>query len=86
MDAVESTQSVWKCEPVSAFRPLRANASCDVCIIGGGIAGMSIAYELARQGKRVVVLEARDMGGGQTAQTTAHLASALDDRFAKAAE
>ena len=83
MDAVESTQSVWKSEPTSAFPPLRVNATCDVCIIGGGIAGMSVAYELARQGQRVMVLDARDVGGGQTAQTTAHLASALDDRFSE---
>jgi glycine/D-amino acid oxidase-like deaminating enzyme/nitrite reductase/ring-hydroxylating ferredoxin subunit len=36
---------------------------------------------LAREGLRVVVLESRDVGGGQTGLTTAHLASALDDRF-----
>jgi glycine/D-amino acid oxidase-like deaminating enzyme len=29
------------------------------------------------------VLDAHDIGAGQTAQTTAHLASALDDRFAE---
>ncbi len=33
--------------------------------------------------KRVVVLEAHSTGGGETGQTTAHLASALDDGFSE---
>lgn len=53
----------------------------EVCIVGAGIAGMSCAYELAKAGKRVIVLDDGPVGGGQTARTTAHLANAYDDRF-----
>jgi glycine/D-amino acid oxidase-like deaminating enzyme/nitrite reductase/ring-hydroxylating ferredoxin subunit len=81
MDAVESTQSIWKSEHPAPRSPLGQNADCDVCIIGAGIAGLSTAYDLSRHGKRVIVLDARDIAAGETAQTTAHLASALDDRF-----
>jgi glycine/D-amino acid oxidase-like deaminating enzyme/nitrite reductase/ring-hydroxylating ferredoxin subunit len=53
-----------------------------VCVVGAGIAGLSVAYSLARIGRKVVVLEARTVGAGMTSHTTAHLASVIDDRFA----
>ncbi|MDD9893341.1 MAG: FAD-dependent oxidoreductase, partial [Gammaproteobacteria bacterium] len=36
----------------------------DVCVIGAGLSGLTAARELARVGKRVLVLEARDRLGG----------------------
>jgi glycine/D-amino acid oxidase-like deaminating enzyme/nitrite reductase/ring-hydroxylating ferredoxin subunit len=62
---------------------LGQDAECDVCVVGAGIAGLSVAYTLAREGRKVIVLDARDLSAGETAQTTAHLASALDDRFSE---
>src|SRR4029077_17377533 len=53
----------------------------DVCVIGGGIAGLSVAYHLVREGKSVVVLEAGRIPGRMTGRTTAPLSSAIDDRF-----
>ncbi|MFN2579026.1 MAG: FAD-dependent oxidoreductase, partial [Pyrinomonadaceae bacterium] len=41
--------------------------------VGAGIAGLSVAYELARAGKSVVVLDRDQIGSGETARTTAHL-------------
>ena len=38
---------------------------CDVAIIGAGISGLSCADALARQGLRVIVLEARGTAGGR---------------------
>jgi glycine/D-amino acid oxidase-like deaminating enzyme/nitrite reductase/ring-hydroxylating ferredoxin subunit len=61
--------------------PLSASSAADVCVVGAGMAGLSCAYALARQGARVIVLERGRIGGRQTPQTTAHLASALDDRY-----
>jgi glycine/D-amino acid oxidase-like deaminating enzyme/nitrite reductase/ring-hydroxylating ferredoxin subunit len=52
----------------------------DVCVIGGGIAGLTTAYLLAQSGKSVVVLDDGPIAGGETARTTAHLTWALDDR------
>jgi glycine/D-amino acid oxidase-like deaminating enzyme/nitrite reductase/ring-hydroxylating ferredoxin subunit len=60
---------------------LTEKISTDVCIVGAGIAGMSTAYLLAREGKAVVVLDDGAIGGGMTARTTAHLTTALDDRY-----
>lgn len=56
---------------------LTENTHADVCVIGAGIAGMSTAYMLTRQGKSVVVLDDGPIGGGQTARTTAHLSNVL---------
>src|SRR6476660_3064301 len=36
----------------------------DVAIVGGGIAGLSTAYELSRRGASFVVLEGRPAAGG----------------------
>jgi glycine/D-amino acid oxidase-like deaminating enzyme/nitrite reductase/ring-hydroxylating ferredoxin subunit len=58
-----------------------ADATADVCIIGAGIAGLSVAYALVRAGRSVVVLDDGPVGGGMTARTTAHLTNALDDRY-----
>ncbi|HYH69503.1 MAG TPA: FAD-dependent oxidoreductase [Urbifossiella sp.] len=76
-----STSSVWQSVGDAAAFHSAIPASADVCVIGAGIAGMSVAYSLARLGKRVVVLEARGVGAGMTSVTTAHLASVLDDRY-----
>jgi glycine/D-amino acid oxidase-like deaminating enzyme/nitrite reductase/ring-hydroxylating ferredoxin subunit len=56
--------------------------TADVCVVGAGIAGLSVAYSLCLEGMSVVVLDARYPGSGETARTTAHLSNALDDRYA----
>ena len=57
------------------------NVETDVCIIGAGIAGMTIAYFLTKAGKRVVIVDDGEIGAGETSRTTAHLAWAIDDRI-----
>jgi glycine/D-amino acid oxidase-like deaminating enzyme/nitrite reductase/ring-hydroxylating ferredoxin subunit len=49
--------------------------------VGAGIAGMSAAYLLARAGRAVTVIDDGPIGGGETGRTTAHITSALDDRY-----
>jgi len=63
------------------LNPLRKNTTADTCIVGAGIAGLSIAYELTRSGQKVVVLDDGLIGRGMTGRTTAHLVNALDDRY-----
>jgi glycine/D-amino acid oxidase-like deaminating enzyme/nitrite reductase/ring-hydroxylating ferredoxin subunit len=64
-----------------ATTPLSADTTCDVCVVGAGIAGLTTAYLLCQEGKSVVVLESKDIGSGETGRTTAHLSNALDDRY-----
>ena len=61
--------------------PLTGSSQADVCIIGGGIAGLTTAYLLSKAGKKVAVLDDGMIGGGETARTTAHLSNAIDDRY-----
>jgi glycine/D-amino acid oxidase-like deaminating enzyme/nitrite reductase/ring-hydroxylating ferredoxin subunit len=74
--------SLWKdtAETLSTGR-LTRDESADVCVVGAGIAGLSTGYLLAREGRSVVVIDASHVGGGQTAVTTAHLSSVIDDTF-----
>mgnify|MGYP002778837924 CR=1 FL=1 len=82
MKSSENSLSVWKDTSVQpTFAALQADTTADVCIIGAGISGLTTAYLLARAGKSVVVVDRMGIGGGETGQTTAHLASEMDDYF-----
>lgn len=67
--------------PALQYEPLKEHLKTDVVIVGGGMAGVSIAYRLTQLGKRVVLVEDGSIGSGESGRTTAHLASALDDRY-----
>ena len=77
-----TTASCWF-ENVSLprFTPLAKDESADVLVVGAGISGLSCAYHLAKAGKSVVVVDYGPVNDGQTSRTSAHLASAIDDRF-----
>jgi glycine/D-amino acid oxidase-like deaminating enzyme/nitrite reductase/ring-hydroxylating ferredoxin subunit len=60
---------------------LQDHVRTDVCIIGAGIAGLTTAHLLSREGRSVVVLDDGPIGGGMTGRTTAHLTNAFDDRY-----
>ena len=78
---VAPNQSVWASFEMPEFEPLRESIRTDVCIIGGGIAGLSAAYMLREAGKKLVVLDDGPLGGGMTRMTSAHLSNAIDDRY-----
>ncbi len=81
--AFAQSRSVWMdtVKKQAEQPPLAERISADVCIVGAGIAGMTTAYFLTREGKSVVVLDDGPIGGGMTGRTTAHLVTALDDRY-----
>jgi glycine/D-amino acid oxidase-like deaminating enzyme/nitrite reductase/ring-hydroxylating ferredoxin subunit len=76
--------SVWSDSTTAQrFSPLRKNARADVCVVGAGIAGITTAYLLARDGRSVIVLDDGPPGGGQTGMTTAHLSNEMDRGYAE---
>lgn len=78
-----ATDPYWSSEsPKSSFPELKKDMETDVLIIGGGMTGVSLAYQLSRAGKKVTVVEKGRLGQtGETLCTTAHLTYALDPGY-----
>jgi len=76
----EATKSLWMKDTEFPSAPrLEQDERCDVAVVGAGIAGVSIAYELVLAGRSVVLLDRGPLLGGMTSRTTAHLAPICDD-------
>ncbi|KAK4234952.1 FAD dependent oxidoreductase-domain-containing protein [Achaetomium macrosporum] len=76
-------------QPYSAFPKfptLTQDLTTDVAVIGAGIAGIHVAYELVTRGHNVVMLEARDVLSGETGRTSGHLTNDLDDGYLEIAK
>jgi glycine/D-amino acid oxidase-like deaminating enzyme/nitrite reductase/ring-hydroxylating ferredoxin subunit len=72
--------SPWQDEKRPEYPALAKDGEFDVVIVGGGITGLTAAYLLKREGKRVAVLEKGRIGDGETSHTSAHLAAHIDTR------
>nr|WP_294494334.1 FAD-dependent oxidoreductase [uncultured Mediterraneibacter sp.] len=69
-------ESIWsKTYRRKKYAALNQNIETEVAVIGGGMAGILTAWQLERAGARIVVLEADQIGGGQTKNTTAKITS-----------
>jgi glycine/D-amino acid oxidase-like deaminating enzyme len=65
-----------------SYPTLGESFETDVCVIGGGIAGILSAYLLMKRGFRVALVEKSTLGGGATGLTTAFLTASIDTDFA----
>ncbi|MCJ1479187.1 hypothetical protein MMC13_007871 [Lambiella insularis] len=63
------------------FSKLDKDIDTDVCVIGSGISGISVAEQYVRRGLNVVMLEAREILSGESGRTSGQLASDLDDGY-----
>ncbi|KKW43050.1 MAG: Rieske family iron-sulfur cluster-binding protein [Candidatus Magasanikbacteria bacterium GW2011_GWA2_56_11] len=72
-------QSIWNdYSPTPEFPSLSRDYHADVAIVGAGITGLTTAYLLLKQGKKVVVLEKDRLVSGESRNTTAFLTYATD--------
>src|SRR3954465_2970986 len=68
--------SLWvDTAPESDYPVLKPGVHVDVAVLGGGIAGLTTALLLKRDGAKVAVVEAGRVGAGVTAYTTAKVTS-----------
>ena len=63
---------------ISPFPRLTRNLTSDVVVVGGGVTGLTAAYELARGGRRVVLLERERCASIDTGHTSSHLTMVTD--------
>lgn len=66
--------------PVS-FPRVTEDLNTDVVVIGGGIAGVTIAYKLVQSGKRVILIEKGDIGDTDNGKAMSHLLTMPENRY-----
>ena len=78
--AVRSSEAYWLLRNGigDASGELRESIDCDIAIIGAGITSALVADALVATGKRIVVLDSRDIAQGSTSASTALLQYEID--------
>lgn len=67
-------ESIWMDGIKNKLLPsLKEDTSCDILIIGGGMAGLSVAYHLKEEKYKVIVIEKDKCGMGATSKNTGKL-------------
>lgn len=79
MNLKDYTKSLWEEVSPPTFNTLTEDKTIETCVVGGGITGISIAYQMAKRGHDVALVEAFRLGSGQTGRTTAHLTYQLEE-------
>lgn len=60
---------------INHFNKLDKNIECDVCIVGGGLTGITTAYYLSKNGYNVVLIEKHNLMSKTSGHTTAKITS-----------
>ncbi len=61
-----------------SYPSLRADISSEIVIIGCGITGALMAYQLLKEGRKVIMLDKRDVANGSSAASTGMLQYEID--------
>ncbi len=75
--------SLWWADPTPDFPVLDTSFDADVCIVGGGITGITLAYTLADQGATVVLLDAGHLAGAASGNNAGFLLAAPAEPYAE---
>jgi glycine/D-amino acid oxidase-like deaminating enzyme len=77
---LRSTETFWpiKNSMNQSYPSIGSNYETSILIIGGGITGALIAYKLSSEGKKIILVDRRDVCNGSTAGSTALLQYEVD--------
>lgn len=77
---LRSTKTLWplKNAMLNSYPSIDSDIDTAILIIGGGITGALIAYELINKGRKIVLVDRRDICNGSTAASTALLQYEID--------
>jgi glycine/D-amino acid oxidase-like deaminating enzyme len=77
---VRSANAFWllKNGLINSYPSLHGNFDCDVLVVGGGITGALLAFQMSSEGYKTVLIDRGDVAFGSTSATTAMLQYELD--------
>ena len=77
---LRSSETFWPLKSAMkySYPSIDSDLNTEILIIGGGITGALIAYQLISAGKKVVLVDRRDVANGSTAASTALLQYEID--------
>lgn len=77
---LRSTETFWPLKSAMkySYPSIATDLRTEILIIGGGITGALIAYKLISEGKKVILVDRRDVANGSTAASTALLQYEID--------
>ncbi|PKF74941.1 NAD(P)/FAD-dependent oxidoreductase [Chryseobacterium sp. PMSZPI] len=77
---LKSNEPFWllKNGLIASYPSLKSNEHCDVLIIGGGITGSLIAYQMIQDGYDTILIDKRELCNGSTSATTSMLQYEID--------
>ncbi|TDW48074.1 glycine/D-amino acid oxidase-like deaminating enzyme [Flavobacterium sp. 270] len=77
---LRSTETFWPLQSAMkiSYPSIDSNINTEILIVGGGITGALIAYKLINEGKKIVLVDRRDVCNGSTAASTALLQYEID--------
>lgn len=77
---IRSNEPYWLIKNAlpKSYPSLQESKSTEIVVIGGGITGALISYQLLKEGKKVVLLDRRDICNGSSAASTSMLQYEID--------
>lgn len=77
---LRSTETFWPLISAmdTSYPSIDSDIKTEILIVGGGITGALMAYKLITQGKKIVLVDRRDIANGSTAASTALLQYEID--------
>lgn len=78
----QKTHSMWQENIEFTIPALNVDLDTEICVVGAGISGLTTAYFLLKEGKRVCLLDREEFAYDETGLSSAHISNALDDGYA----